>query len=293
MADTFFGMQVARQAARLARRALPDAVYQRLRRQRLAGVIRQYDAWDREGIYGDSRLTIRIADPLAEGWYGHDWAVLPEIAFLRELGALRPGGCVFDLGAHQGVVALMLAHEVGPDGYVLAVEAEPHNARIAQINKSANHAVNIDILNAAIIDEDGTASFVESLNGSVSATGQGGVQVPAWTVDTLAMTHRAPDLVFMDIEGYEGRALPAAVRTIDRGAAFFVEVHVETLIDSTPDHLARLFCGRDVYIATDPTGDSSYSFHRWHGGSLPNRRFYLIAAQRTSSRARCPDARTP
>ena len=269
-------MHASKHATRLARRVLPESVFRSLRQRHVAGLVKRYEAWDRVGIYGDLKLKIRIADPLAEGWYGHDWEVLPEISMLREVGALRPGACVFDLGAHQGVVALMLAQDVGPEGYVLAVEAEPHNARIAEINKQANGASNLDVLNAAITEKDGSTFFSESLNGSVSTVRGGTAEVAAWTVDTLAMKHRPPDVVFMDIEGYEGRALPAALRTIASGAVFFVEVHVETLVDATPDGLMRLFSGRDVYIATDPNSDF-YSFLRWDGSALPPHRFYVIA----------------
>ena len=59
---------------------------------------------------------------MGAGWYDHDWPELPEIALLKQHG-LRPGARVFDIGAHQGVVALMLSKTVGPEGFVLAVEA--------------------------------------------------------------------------------------------------------------------------------------------------------------------------
>jgi hypothetical protein len=59
-------------------------------------------------VYHGSPLTVRLADPLAKGWYDHDWPELAEITLLRK-GRLHEGARVFDLGAHQGVVALVLA----------------------------------------------------------------------------------------------------------------------------------------------------------------------------------------
>ena len=72
--------------------------------------------------YGAGTLKVLLVDPLSEGWYDVDWAELPEIAALRN-SLLRPGARVFDLGAHQGVVAMMLAREVGERGLIVAVEA--------------------------------------------------------------------------------------------------------------------------------------------------------------------------
>lgn len=250
-----------------------------MHRYRVARSIATYEPWNRTGIYGGHEMTIHIADPLSEGWYGQDSAPIPEIAMLLELGAIRPGACIFDLGAHQGVIALMLAREVGPDGHVLAVEAEEHNARVAERNARANEADNLTILHGAVAHADGTVQFAESLNGSISASAAGSVRVPAWTVDTLALAHRSPDVVFMDIEGYEGRALPAGLRTIASGATFFVEVHVETLVDATPAQLVQLFAGRDIYIAANPTDDCC-NFVAYDGGPLPSARFFLIAVER-------------
>jgi FkbM family methyltransferase len=263
-------------AKTLLRRALPNPTYRRIRQRRVARLIKNYQPWDRTGYYGGSKLVVHIADGLSEGWYGHDWGDPPEIAMLRQLKALRPGACVFDLGAHQGVVALMLAREVGLDGHVLAVEAEPHNARVAEQNVIVNKATNVSVIHAAISAHDGTTYFSEGLNGSVGTSKAGTVEVPAFTVDTLARVHRRPDVVFMDIEGYEGRALRCARRTIASGATFFVEIHVETLIDATADDIVTLFGDRDLYIGANPVGEQC-TFIRYDGGQLPTHRFFLIA----------------
>ncbi len=62
---------------------------------------------------------------MAEGWYDHDWVdVMNEITLLRK-SRLKVGARVFDIGAHQAVVALLLSRTVGPTGEVIAVEADP------------------------------------------------------------------------------------------------------------------------------------------------------------------------
>lgn len=56
---------------------------------------------------------------------------------LRGRRGLSKGGRIFDLGAHQGVVALMLSRYVGEQGSVLAVEADAAR-RTIEINAARN-----------------------------------------------------------------------------------------------------------------------------------------------------------
>lgn len=81
--------------------------------------------------YMGVELTLSIEDPLAQARYldGANESY-PEIVAARRRG-LSPGATVFDLGAHQAVVALILPHIVGRTGKVVAGEAVRHNARVA------------------------------------------------------------------------------------------------------------------------------------------------------------------
>jgi FkbM family methyltransferase len=181
--------------------------------------------------YAGHELCISLRDPLAEGWYDHDWGQQPEIDRLQR-GRLLPGARVFDLGAHQGVVALVLSRIVGVTGEVVAVEAERHNVFVANENVRLNGAANLRVLHAAAADRPGRLFFSESLNGNVTPVGaRSSVEVDAVTVDELADRFGAPDVVFVDVEGYEAKVLAGARRTLARRSTdFFVEVHdAETL----------------------------------------------------------------
>ena len=225
-------------------RAIPSKAAGRLRAWRVQRLIDTYDAHVVEHCYGGHRLAVRLADPLAEGWYDRDWPELPEIALLRG-AAIRAGATVFDLGAHQGVVALMLAREVGPGGQVIAVEPNRHNFDVACSNRVANDASQLELLHAAVADRNGTLTFNRGLNGQIDdGTGAGGqAQVNAVTIDTLALRYGAPDLVFLDVEGAECMALGGAARVLESSATFVVEVHVgcglELLGGSVKELLSR------------------------------------------------------
>jgi FkbM family methyltransferase len=221
-------------------------------------------------------MRIRFEDPLAEGWYAGGIPSLPEIALLQSIGALRPGQTIFDIGAHQAVVALMLADAVGNSGRVIAVEAERHNARMATVNRNLNGATHLTIEHAAISDYDGKIRFAESLNGAVNETARvGTVEVDAVTIDTLAVRYGQPDVVFLDVEGFEGRALKAATATLASCPAFAIEVHTGQLVDSSPEDVVGLFDGWRRWIAEDRPG-WRHEFQEF-SGRVPDQRFFLVA----------------
>jgi FkbM family methyltransferase len=137
---------------------------------------------------------------------------------------------VFNLGANHGVIALMLAQAVGPDGHVVALEANPYDARAAARNAELNDMRQLTCLSAAVGEQSGEVRF--GLGGEVDdGSGKGGgVRVPAYSIDDLAARHGAPDVVFMDVEGYEFRALAGAATTLAQRPDWFVEVHGEEAI---------------------------------------------------------------
>lgn len=266
-------------AKTLARRLLPHPLYRRYRRRRVAALIAGYAPRDVTHTYGGHTLRVRLADPLAEGWYDHDWGELEAIAFLRAHGVLRPGATIFDLGAHQGIVALMLAREVGDTGCVVAVEAEPHNARAAAANRALNHAHNLTVLHAAGAASAGTISFAEGLNGQIDErTSTGNVEVPAVTIDGLARQHGTPDLVLVDVEGYEGQVLDGAAATLAGGAtSFLVEVH-EALAayGGRAEEIVERFAGCERFVAVE----DDEPFVALEGNPPPGRFFLAAIASR-------------
>lgn len=233
---------------------LPHPVYRMIRKRRVAQQIARYEPRVVEHLYGHERLRVLIADAMSEQWYDRDYHGDGELTVLVDRGLLRDRTLIFDLGAHQGIVALGLAwHD--PNGRVIAVEAEPHNVRVARENLRLNPGRPVELVHAAVTDFDGTVSFAEGLNGRVdAATTWGNVEVPALTIDTLATRYGQPDLVFVDIEGSEGLALAGASRTLASGAAFLVEVHGDRLIDATPQTIADYFAGTHDLHVTDDIG---------------------------------------
>jgi FkbM family methyltransferase len=228
--------------------------------------------------YGGHLLEVELVDPMGAGWYDHETPELPEIELLKEHG-LRPGAKVFDIGAHQCVVAMVLAKTVGPEGFVLAVEANSENYAAGEKNRKLNGIENCKVLHAAGAAQSGTLTFNRGTNGQVDdGTGQWGqVQVDAYSVDDLAARFGDPDVLFIDVEGFECELLRGARRTLGRGPDCFVEVHVNAGLEKFGGSVAEvlnLFPPGYTFFAAVPDGH----FAPFQPGStLTLDRFFLVA----------------
>jgi FkbM family methyltransferase len=266
--------------------ALPGPVAGRLRAWWLRRLIRRFPARIAAHAYGGGTLRVHLGDPLAVGWYDHDWDEAPEIPALRDRG-LRAGALVFDAGAHQGVVAMMLAREVGPTGRVVAVEANPHNAAVARTNRDLNAMPQIEVVDAAVSDSAGTVAFDVGLNGRLE-TGNGAYGrriVPSVTLDDLTRRYGAPAVVLLDVEGAEGLALAGAHDTLASGADFCVEMHVGCgleLLGSSVDRVLAYFPEERFMRLVRAENDTAFR-PLIAGDPLVSTRFFLLALSRPAS----------
>jgi len=242
----------------LLRSVLPERLYTQLGvvRDRLA--LARFRAYVARHRYGGFELSVHIEDEMARGWYDHDWEMMAEIATLAERGRLSEGATVFDIGAHQGVVAMILGKLVGSKGRVVAVEATPHNARIARDNVEANALPQVTVLHAAGADVPGVLRFSPRMNGHVAAADEASVSVRAVTVDELTAEHGAPAVLFVDVEGYELHVLRGARRTLDEHRPdLFVEVHMGEGLErfgNAADLLALIPQGYEVLVSKTDAG---------------------------------------
>jgi len=228
-------------------------------------------------VYGGIRLRVKVGDKMSGLWYDRDLDELPEVTFLKQK-RLKPGALVFDLGAHQAVIALLLARIVGESGRVVAVEAGKYNFEIALENKLLNQAENLSIIRAAVAGENGILmSFSGGINGSISPSGE---SVSSISIDALASEYGSPDVVMLDLEGYEKKALEGAIDTLKSGADWYLEVHTGCGLEEfggSSDEMAQLFqdFGYTLYCQTDE--------HYRNGfrpmSTVPTGRFFMIAAR--------------
>ena len=214
----------------LARALLPPRLWAALRSARYRLTLATFPRRTVRHTYGGHALQVCIADPLGQGWYDHDWPAMPEIELLARHG-LRPGARAFDLGAHQCVVAMVMSRIVGAQGQVVAVEVAAHDVAIGRINQQLNRTTNLELLHAAVAREAGEVRFDPGSARSIQPLASwSGPKVPAVAVDDLTKRYGPPDVVFVDVEGYELEVLRGAHHTFDEADPdWFVEVHTPYL----------------------------------------------------------------
>ena len=176
----------------------------------------------------------------------------------------------------------MLAKIVGSGGQVVALEANPHNAKIGKFNRELNGVQNLEILDAAAADRSGTLTFNMSLNGAVDAcNGKWGQRiVPSLSVDDLAARYGMPDLVFIDVEGFETKVMEGATQTLRHRPDFFIEVHVGCGLETfgfSAESIISFFSPEEYRLFV--AGQNESTFHELESDiCLPQERFFLIAA---------------
>lgn len=245
---------------RITRTVLPATALERLGARAEEVARRRFRPYLARHQFGARPYQVWIADPTSRAWYDGDRELPGEFRFLADRGQLRPGARVFDLGAHQGVIALMLAELVTPGGSVIAVEASPANAEAARRNVQLNEARTVRVINAAVADRIGQIAFAPRSNGHVAARSAGAVvHVDTVTVDSLSAQHGPPHVVCIDVEGYELHALRGAHDTLARHRPdLFVEVHagcgLEQFGGSVREVVSAIPDGYDLYVAPKTEG---------------------------------------
>lgn len=178
----------------------------------------------------DTMLKVVIADPVAAKWYRDGLPTASEMHFMRDY-ALKPGARVFDIGAHQAVIAAMLTKIVGKQGQVVALEPDPFSYKTALRNKALNQLDQLEIIHAAGADVTMMIEFglTVGTSGEIAVKGDGlpTMSVQAYSVDDLTERYGRPDVLYIDVEGFEEKVLSGARRTLESARPdCVVEVHI-------------------------------------------------------------------
>ncbi len=187
-----------------------------------------------EGRYGQLAFFVNDSGAIARSLalYG-EWAE-NEIGFMRQFAP--PGATVLDIGAYIGTHTLAFARMVGPDGHVIAFEAQPVAFGVLERNVTANQLKNVRVENVVVSDRPG-AIVIPTIDidqsgsfGSASvsaelhtaprenqaAIGPGSHTVEARSIAIDELELAQCDLLKIDAEGAEDLIIRGAERTIER-----------------------------------------------------------------------------
>jgi FkbM family methyltransferase len=132
---------------------------------------------------------------------------------------VKPGTVFYDVGANVGFYCLLAAGLVGPQGNVFAFEPLPRNVIYLRRHLALNRVSNVEILELAVGEQTGSASFTPEPSGCMGRLSHTGcLPVSVASLDDLLEQGRLvpPHSIKMDIEGAELLALRGAQKCIQQ-----------------------------------------------------------------------------
>ena len=188
-------------------------------------------------------------DPHHRHRLGHEYDP-PVASLLAKL--VQPGWVCVDVGANVGVYVLQLARWSGPDGFVVAFEPNPESRKALHRHIHLNGFAQRVRVEPFAISESGVAKATLFRAGAdgMSRLGEANQALAssavALEVDTTSLdaycssTGLQPNLLLLDIEGFEIAALSSARKLIqERGKDLEIIVEMHPSVWSSADTTRR------------------------------------------------------
>jgi FkbM family methyltransferase len=235
-------------------------------KQRLSQWVRKIFEVSLEGEYIERRgglwWAMNPGDYIQQDLF---WSSAKDAAEIREaLRCMPKGGVMFDFGANFGYYAITIATALRGDCRIYAFEPNPPTLRRFRKNLELNSTRGVHPREEGVSDAPGRALVVEEPAHSGAAyldqafnPVDGTSAINITTLDLFCEQHKIDrlDLIKMDIEGAELRALRGGVETLRR----FQPV---ILIELNPYTLERDGCSvRDLVVFLEDLGYTIFTVH--------------------------------
>jgi FkbM family methyltransferase len=177
--------------------------------------------------HANTRLRLQMGNDLSQAIFVGGHYEPNEFAVLE--GVLHPGMTMIDAGANEGAYTIYAAARVGPVGRVMAIEPSPRELERLRANLELNNAANVTVVPAALAERPGHVelqiaeeahagqnTFGSFIYAGVGSSGR--VSVTTTTIDLLVDEYGLDrvDVIKLDLEGAEERALRGARQTLHR-----------------------------------------------------------------------------
>jgi FkbM family methyltransferase len=154
---------------------------------------------------------------------------------------LRHGMVFYDIGANIGFFSLLASRLVGPQGRIVAFEADPEIAARLREHVARNRGALVSVEEKAVWSSSDSVSFVRADVGTspdrglghviargVNEMAQGTIHVQAVSLDEYAAGFVSPDFVKCDVEGAEVEVFRGALKLLaEKKPAILCEMHSE------------------------------------------------------------------
>jgi len=168
--------------------------------------------------------------------------------YLRRSGIVKDGDVVLDIGANIGYYALMESQLVGNRGKVYAVEPVSGNYEVLKKNVRLNGLENIQTFRLACGEVNCESKIYVSSMANLCAIKQSTVggdiigeeEVSMVKVDSFLQGKEPPNLIRMDVEGYEYEIIRGMPQTLKGDVKILVELHTIFLRRKLDEFLGTL-----------------------------------------------------
>jgi FkbM family methyltransferase len=161
----------------------------------------------------------KAAFPIYRPIYGAYKAYVDRAERQLLAGALSPGAVVADVGANIGVYSEFLSRCVGPEGTVHSFEPSPDNFR--RLRERLGGIANVQLNQLAVGDKSGESSLylsdelnVDHRTYPVGTDFREAIQIQSIALDDYFKPEQRVDLIKMDVQGFELKALRGAERVL-------------------------------------------------------------------------------
>lgn len=187
-----------------------------------------------------------------------------ELSFV--CGCAKKGDTVIDIGANIGLYTVTLAHAIGPDGRVFAIEPVKKNCESLKKNIENNHLSNTTIFPIAIGEQNGETkihlpsdlAFASVVTSTKEAAENDTVTVPLKTLDSIweETGEKKIKLIKIDVEGAELSVLKGATKLLQKNKPLLlIEAATENKREEINQYLSQF-----GYTQSQPHGFSSWNY---------------------------------
>jgi FkbM family methyltransferase len=196
-----------------------------------------------ELTFDNKKIRALISDPIAKAWNTNTRIGYTEKTILKFIKKQKIKN-VFYLGAHQGIIPIILKLFYLQSAKFICLEALRHNYLISLENKRLNNCNNeIIFKNIAISSTVGFENFsFLKLNSNKSSNSLFNRKVVSTSLIKLIEKYNKPDLVYMDVEGMEGELIKNNVNNLKKiKHVLFLELHGDDILKKYNSNNKKVF----------------------------------------------------
>lgn len=150
---------------------------------------------------------------------------------------------VVDLGAHIGCYTIISSRRIGPEGKVIAIDADQNIHRILDRNIQLNALTNVKALKCAVFSTEATLKLYQPSNDfslydtmipNRAGTNSSYVEVKARTLDSILEISALTEVnwINIDVEGAEYEVIKGATRTLAAKHEITILMEVHDIADN-------------------------------------------------------------